>query len=132
MVVAVRAVFVALLELLGVLAEALLALFAGEDHLGTLLEIVVLGLGMALGAVKPLLAAGAADGDLGVEDVLAAAERRRSAAARRGRGAAGSNEPHGGGRVNSSRGSGRVGGLRCACQAWGTESRKSSLAWEPG
>lgn len=69
-VVAVRAVFVALLELLGVLAEALLALFAGKSHFGALHEVVLLRLGMALGAVEPLAAAGAADGDLSVEDVF--------------------------------------------------------------
>ena len=30
-----------------------------------------MGVGVALGAVEPLLAAGTADGDLGVEDVFA-------------------------------------------------------------
>lgn len=85
-VVAVRAVLVALLKLLGVLAEALLALLARKRHFGGLGKRVVLGFGMAFGTVEPLLAAGTADRDLGVEDVLAAAERRRSAAANRGRG----------------------------------------------
>ena len=78
-VVAVGAIFVALLKLLCLLAEALLALFAGKDHLGRLLQRVVGRLLVALGAVKPLLAAGAADGDLGVEDVLAGRRQREEA-----------------------------------------------------
>lgn len=70
-VVAVRAVFVALVKLGHVFAEALFAFLAREDHLGGLFEVVGLGVGVALRAVEPLAAAGGADGDLGVEDVLA-------------------------------------------------------------
>lgn len=70
-VVAVRAVLVALFKRLHVFAETLLALFAGEDHLRGAFELVVLLLGVAFCAVEPLPAAGGADGDLGVEDVFA-------------------------------------------------------------
>lgn len=55
-VVAVRAVLVGLLEDLGVLAEALLALLAGERHLERLQELVRLLLVVAVGAVEPFLA----------------------------------------------------------------------------
>jgi len=55
-VIAVRAVLVAFLELLGIFAEALLALLAGEDHLEALEEGVLLLLLMALDAVEPLAA----------------------------------------------------------------------------
>lgn len=71
MVVAVRAVLVGVLELLGVFAEALAALLAGEDQLQGLLERVRLLLVVAVGAVEPFPAAGAADADLGVKDVFA-------------------------------------------------------------
>lgn len=70
-VVAVRAVLVAVLELVHILTKALFALFARKDHFHGLLQVVVLCLGMALGAVEPLLAAGRADGHLCVEDVFA-------------------------------------------------------------
>ena len=70
-VVAVGTVLVALLVIAHVLAERLLALLAEEGHLGRFAEAVVLGLGVALGAVEPLFAAGGADGDLGVENVFA-------------------------------------------------------------
>lgn len=70
-IVAVWAVLVALLESLDVLAEALLALFAREDHLCRAHQIMVGFLGVAFGAVEPLPAAGGADGDLCVEDVFA-------------------------------------------------------------
>ena len=62
---------VPVLELARVLAEGLLALLAHEDHLEALEQGVVFFLLVALGAVEPLLAAGRADGDLGVEDVFA-------------------------------------------------------------
>ncbi len=71
MVVAVRAVLVAILKLLHVLPEALLALFAREGHVHGLFELVRLRVGVALRAIEPLPAAGRADGDLGVEDVFA-------------------------------------------------------------
>ena len=71
MVVAVRTVLVALIVLLHVLAEGFLALLTHEDHLCGLAESVILGLCVALCAVKPLFAAGCADGDLGVQDVFA-------------------------------------------------------------
>jgi hypothetical protein len=60
-VVAVRAVLVALLKRFHVFAEALLALFACEDHLDGALELVVLLLAVTLGAVEPLPAARRAD-----------------------------------------------------------------------
>jgi hypothetical protein len=55
-VIAVRAVLVGLLELLRVLAEALLALLARERHLEGLPQLVRLLLVVAVGAVEPLLA----------------------------------------------------------------------------
>jgi len=55
-VIAVGAILVGLLELLGVLAEALLALFAGEDELELLAERVGFILGVAFGAVEPFAA----------------------------------------------------------------------------
>ena len=55
MVVAVRAVLVGVLELLRVLAEALLALLAGKGKVELLAERVRLGLGVALDAVEPFL-----------------------------------------------------------------------------
>ncbi len=52
------AVFVALIELvLCVLAEDLLALFAGENNLRCPEQLVILALHVALGAVEPFLAA---------------------------------------------------------------------------
>ena len=70
MVIAVWTVLVALVKLLHVLAERLLALLAQERHLHGLPEPMVLCLSVTLGAVKPLLAARRANGDLGVEDVF--------------------------------------------------------------
>ena len=58
-------------ELARVLAEGLFALLADEDHLEGLQQGVVFFFLVAFGAVEPLLAAGRADGDLGVEDVFA-------------------------------------------------------------
>jgi hypothetical protein len=70
-VVAVRAVLVALVELFHIFAKDLSALFACENHLGRAFELMVLLLSVAFCAVEPLPAAGRADGDLGVEDVFA-------------------------------------------------------------
>lgn len=53
MVVAMRAVFVALLVLLDVLAEGLFALFAGKDHFQGGLEGVRFRFRVAFGAVEP-------------------------------------------------------------------------------
>lgn len=53
MVIAVRAVFVALLELLSVLAEAFLALFAGKRHVKALLQRMISRLGVAFCTVEP-------------------------------------------------------------------------------
>src|SRR5690242_15004068 len=63
---------VPVLELAGVFAEGLLALFAYEDHLKALQQRVVGRLLVAHGAVEPFLAARRADRDLGVEDVFTA------------------------------------------------------------
>lgn len=52
------AVFVGILELVRILPEALLALFAGEDHLVALEEFMVFALLVALGAVEPFTACG--------------------------------------------------------------------------
>ena len=71
MVVAMGAVLVGLLEFFDVLAEDLFALLAGEHHLGCTLQLVVLLLIMALGAVEPLTAAGSANGHLSVQNVFA-------------------------------------------------------------
>lgn len=58
MVIAVRAVFVALIELLGVLSEALLALLASKNHLQRLQKGMAFLLLMAVCTVKPLPAYG--------------------------------------------------------------------------
>jgi hypothetical protein len=55
-IVAVGTVLVALLKLLGVLAEGLLALLAGKGHLEALEERMVRDFFVALGAVEPLAA----------------------------------------------------------------------------
>ena len=66
------AIFVALVEFLrDVLTENLLALFACEDNLGALHDLVIFGLHVALGAVKPLFAALSTDLNLGVQNVFA-------------------------------------------------------------
>ena len=71
MVIAVRAVLVALVKVAGILAKALFALFACKCDFDLLLQGMCFGLGMAFGAIIPLAAAGRADGDLSVEDVFA-------------------------------------------------------------
>ena len=92
-VVAVRAVLVALFKLLNVLAESLFAFFACKDHFKGGLEVVCFRLGVAFCAIEPFaacccvvlamslrwdggglagLAARRANRDLGVEDVFAA------------------------------------------------------------
>ena len=107
-----RAELVGLLEECHVLSEGLLALFAQERHLVRLGELVVLPLGVALGAlrsnrvnstreggqrqregqprarayVEPLLAAGSSDGSLHVEDVLAHCATRGGGASAGGTG----------------------------------------------
>jgi hypothetical protein len=53
MVIAVRTVFVTLLELLGVLPEALFALLAGKGHVEALLQRMVGRLAMAFCTVEP-------------------------------------------------------------------------------
>ena len=60
-----------LFKLAGVLAEALLALFACKRHVEALQEGMVGRLGMAVCAVKPFPTAGRAYGDLCVQDVFA-------------------------------------------------------------
>lgn len=84
MVVAARAVLVAVLKLAGVFPEAFLALLAGEYHFEALQQRVVSRLGVALCAVEPFFAARRADRDLGVEDVFAAGKARRQRRCRRG------------------------------------------------
>lgn len=56
---------------MGILPETLLAFLAGKDHLEALLQLMRLGFMVAISAVEPLLAAGRADGHLGVQDVFA-------------------------------------------------------------
>ena len=56
MIITVRTILVALLELLSILPEALLALLARKDHLILLHQRVVCRLLMALRAVEPFLA----------------------------------------------------------------------------
>lgn len=71
MVIAVWAVFVALLKLSGVFAETLSAFFAGECHFGGFGQGMRFLFMVAFGAVEPFPAARRANGDLGVEDVFA-------------------------------------------------------------
>lgn len=59
------------LEAEHVLAEGLLAYFAHEGHLGGFLQGMIRKLVVAVRTVEPFLAAGAADGGLDVQDVLA-------------------------------------------------------------
>ena len=66
-----RTILVALFVRCHVLAERLFALLAHKRHLGRSCKLVGLRLSMALGTVKPLLATWCADGDLGVQNVLA-------------------------------------------------------------
>lgn len=66
-----RAVLVSVVEYGHVLAEHLLALFAGKYDLRVLEDVVVLCLCVTLCAVKPLLAALGADLNLSVQNVLA-------------------------------------------------------------
>ena len=70
-VITVRAVLVALVELRDIFPEGFLALLADERHLCRLRESVGLRFCVAFGAIEPLLAAGRADGNLGIQDVLA-------------------------------------------------------------
>ena len=74
-----RTVLIAFLVLGHVLPECLLALLAQEHHLRRLRESVRLRLRVAFCAVKPLLAARCADGDLGVQNMLAGGQRTLSA-----------------------------------------------------
>ena len=71
MIVTVRTELVTLLKLPGVLPEGLFALLADEGHVILSMERMVLRLLVAFGAVEPLAAAGRADGNLCVENVLA-------------------------------------------------------------
>ncbi len=71
MIIAMWAELVALLVVGHVFAECLFAFLAQEVHLHRLLELVVLRLRVALGAIEPLLATWSADGDLCVQNVFA-------------------------------------------------------------
>lgn len=82
---------VPVLELASVFPESLLALLAYEDHFEALQEWVVGRFLVALGAVKPFLAAWRADRDLGVENVFAAV----ASAGLEGRGGDCREVPHG-------------------------------------
>ena len=71
MIVTVRTVLVALIKLCGIFPEGFLALLADERHLRRLRKFVGLGFCVAFGAIEPLFATGRADGNLGIQDVLA-------------------------------------------------------------
>lgn len=81
-VVTVGTVFVALIELRDVLPESFLALLTDERHLRRLCKSMRLCFSVAFSAIEPLLAAGRADGNLCVQNVLA---YRLSASTRRKR-----------------------------------------------
>ena len=70
-VIAVGTVLISFLELPDVFAERLLALFTHHDNVKCLLELVVLLLFVAVGAVVPLPAARRANGYLRVINMLA-------------------------------------------------------------
>lgn len=55
-VITMRTVFVGIFELVGVLAEALLAFLAGEGHLVGLEQRVLLSLAVAISAIEPFAA----------------------------------------------------------------------------
>ena len=61
-----RAVLVALIELRDVFPEGLLTLLTDESHLRRLGKPVGLCFRVTFGAIEPLLAAGRADGNLGI------------------------------------------------------------------
>ena len=71
MVVTVRTVFIALIEICDVFPEGFLALLTDEYHLRRLRKPVGLCFCVAFGTIEPLLAAGRTDGNLGIQDVLA-------------------------------------------------------------
>jgi len=72
MVIAIRAILIALLVLRRVLSKRLLALLAQECHLRRLRKRVRVRLGVALCAVEPLFAAGCTYRHLRVQDVFTA------------------------------------------------------------
>lgn len=74
MVIAMRAILIALLVLRHVLPKCLLALLAHERHLVRLCQRVFLALRMALRTIKPQLAARCADRYLRVQNVFAVCE----------------------------------------------------------
>ena len=66
MIVTVRTVLIALLEFRDVFPEGLLAFLTDERHLRRLCELVRLRFCVAFGTIEPQLAAGRADGNLGI------------------------------------------------------------------
>ena len=66
-----RAVFISIFELGHILSENLLTLLAGKDDFNSLFDFVVFFLSVALSTVEPLLAAGSANLDLGIQNMLA-------------------------------------------------------------
>ena len=71
MVIAVRAELITLLVVGHIFTEGFLALLAHESHFRRLAEAMVLGLGVALGTIEPLLTARCPDGNLRVQDMFA-------------------------------------------------------------
>ena len=78
MVVTVRTILVTLFVRRHVLPKRLSTLFAHEHHLSRLREPVRLRLGVALGAVEPLLATRRTNRHLRVQDVFAGETERRA------------------------------------------------------
>jgi hypothetical protein len=70
-VVTVRTILIALIEIRDVFPEGFLALLADECHLRRLCKLMRLRFCVAFGTIEPLLAAGRTDGNLGIQDVLA-------------------------------------------------------------
>ena len=69
-VITMRTVFVALIELCDIFPEGFFALLADECHLRRLRKLMRLRFCVAFGTIEPLLAAGRADRNLGIQDVL--------------------------------------------------------------
>ena len=75
MIIAVRAIFIALLIHCHVLAERLLTLLTYESHFHSTFQRVGRNFSMAFGAVEPFLTTRRTDGNLRIQNMLATQSR---------------------------------------------------------
>lgn len=75
MIIAVRTVFIAFFVNSHIFPESLFAFLAHEGHFRRFSEWMGFGFSVTFSAIKPLLAARSADGDLGVQDMFAVKKR---------------------------------------------------------